>query len=67
VSRKKKKNNIEFKLVTIANYYDSGRSTKGRGELWKKKKEFGGVKMHVCVNMGVCMEMAKKLGSIISL
>jgi hypothetical protein len=46
--------------VAIANYYDNGGSTKGRGGLWKKKKEFGGVKMHMCVNMGVCMEMEKK-------
>jgi hypothetical protein len=34
--------------VAIANYYDSGGSSKGRGALWKKKKEFGEVKMHVC-------------------
>ncbi len=46
--------------MAIANYYDNGGSTKGRGGLWKKKKEFGGVKMHMCVNMGVCMEMEKK-------
>jgi hypothetical protein len=48
--------------VAIANYYDSGGSTKGRGGLWKKKKEFGEVKMH----MGVYGN-GKKLDSIIGL
>ncbi len=52
--------------MAIANYYDSGGSTKGRGGLWKKKKEFGEVKMHMCVNMGVYGN-GKKLDNIVGL
>jgi hypothetical protein len=52
--------------VAIANYYDSGGSTKGGGGLWKKKKKIGEVKMHMCVNMGVYGN-GKKLDSIVGL
>ncbi len=53
--------------MTIANYYDSGRSTKGRGRLWKKKNKFGGVKNGYVREYGCVYENGKMLGSIVGL